>query len=409
MREHVVELLGDARPLLVGLAAASSSRDRLTSASAPGDCASLRRRPARPQQAAITSPASTFGPPECPSTHGNREHHPARLRPRPREHPLPGETSQDDRKPSDRRVRAKRIARARRTATVTTNTTRAPRTYHPAERREQDQAPAHVGTGVNSVSRSHATPPAAIRARHVMRPPPPDPDFDRPQNTARRTSLRRSCPTGSQPHDNHGPRVPSSAPGAGRGFAGGSTRSGYRKNTRSRHRSRPSPDDKSPAGEHAAALQHTTEPTDRRSNDVRVRHDQPDDPGPQPARERRRPRRHRRPAAPAPHRRTSTRRNSRSAWTGAPPRKTVGELAELTRDLPNDRPRHRAGGRTGFGPLGYLRVIPIVPIILAIVAIHLIVGVASGLWILIPLLFVARFMFFRRGFGGWSGRRGAAL
>ena len=89
--------------------------------------------------------------------------------------------------------------------------------------------------------------------------------------------------------------------------------------------------------------------------------------------------------------------------------KTVGELAELTRDLPDDRPRHRAGGRTGFGPLGYLRMIPIVPIILAIVAIHLIVGVASGLWILIPLLFVARFMFFRRGFGGWSGRRGAAL
>ena len=89
--------------------------------------------------------------------------------------------------------------------------------------------------------------------------------------------------------------------------------------------------------------------------------------------------------------------------------KTVGELAELTRDLPDDRARHRAGGRTGFGPLGYLRMIPIVPIILAIVAIHLIVGVASGLWILIPLLFVARFMFFRRGFGGWSGRRGAAL
>jgi hypothetical protein len=89
--------------------------------------------------------------------------------------------------------------------------------------------------------------------------------------------------------------------------------------------------------------------------------------------------------------------------------KTVGELAELTRDLPDDRTRHRAGGRTGFGPLGYLRVIPIVPIILAIVAIHLIVGVASGLWILIPLLFLARFMFFRRGFRGWSGRRGAAL
>jgi hypothetical protein len=89
--------------------------------------------------------------------------------------------------------------------------------------------------------------------------------------------------------------------------------------------------------------------------------------------------------------------------------KTVGELAELTLDMPDDTARRRAGGRTGFGLLGCLRMIPIVPIILAIVAIHLIVGVVSGLWILIPLFFVARFMFFRRGFRGWSGRRGAAL
>jgi hypothetical protein len=89
--------------------------------------------------------------------------------------------------------------------------------------------------------------------------------------------------------------------------------------------------------------------------------------------------------------------------------KTMGELAELTRDLPADTARHRAGGRTGFGLLGGLRMIPIVPIILAILAIHLIVGVASGLWILIPLFFLARFMIFRRGFRGWSGRRGAAL
>ena len=45
-------------------------------------------------------------------------------------------------------------------------------------------------------------------------------------------------------------------------------------------------------------------------------------------------------------------------------------------------------------------MIPIVPIILAIVAIHLIFGVVGGLWILIPLFFLARFMFFRRGFRG---------
>ena len=89
--------------------------------------------------------------------------------------------------------------------------------------------------------------------------------------------------------------------------------------------------------------------------------------------------------------------------------KTVGELTELTRDLPDDTARHRAGGRTGFGLLACLRMIPILPIILAIIALHLIVGVASGLWILIPLFFLARFMMFRRGFRGWSGRGGAAL
>jgi hypothetical protein len=89
--------------------------------------------------------------------------------------------------------------------------------------------------------------------------------------------------------------------------------------------------------------------------------------------------------------------------------KTVGELTELTRDLPDDTARHRAGGLTGFGLLGCLRMIPILPIILAIIALHLIVGMASGLWILIPLFFLARLMIFRRGSRGWSSRGGAAL
>jgi hypothetical protein len=89
--------------------------------------------------------------------------------------------------------------------------------------------------------------------------------------------------------------------------------------------------------------------------------------------------------------------------------KTVGELAELTRDLPTDQSRHAAGGRSGFGMLRCLRMIPILPIILAIIAIHLILGVAGGLWVLIPLFFLARFMMFRRGFRGWGGRRGPAL
>ena len=89
--------------------------------------------------------------------------------------------------------------------------------------------------------------------------------------------------------------------------------------------------------------------------------------------------------------------------------KTMGELAELTRDLPGEPVRRGTGGRTSLALLGGLRMIPLVPIILAIVAIHLIVGVVSGLWILIPLFFLARFTIFRGGFRGWSGRRGAAL
>ncbi len=89
--------------------------------------------------------------------------------------------------------------------------------------------------------------------------------------------------------------------------------------------------------------------------------------------------------------------------------KTVGELAELTRDLPGDPQRRGSGGRGGFGLLGSLRMIPIVSIIAAIVAIHLIVGVVSGLWVLIPLFFLARFAICRRGGRSFRARRGAAL
>lgn len=89
--------------------------------------------------------------------------------------------------------------------------------------------------------------------------------------------------------------------------------------------------------------------------------------------------------------------------------KTVGELDELMRDLPTDPARGASGARTSGGLFGCLRMIPIVPIILAIVAIHLIAGLLSGLWILIPLLFLARFTIFRHGFRVRSGRRGAVL
>jgi hypothetical protein len=89
--------------------------------------------------------------------------------------------------------------------------------------------------------------------------------------------------------------------------------------------------------------------------------------------------------------------------------KTVGELAELTRDLPAGPARRGSGARTNFSLFGWLRMVPIVPIILAIVAIHLLVAVVSGLWILIGLFFLARFAICRRGSRDWSGRRGAAL
>jgi hypothetical protein len=89
--------------------------------------------------------------------------------------------------------------------------------------------------------------------------------------------------------------------------------------------------------------------------------------------------------------------------------KTVGELSELTRDLPAGSARRGSGTRTKFGLFGCLRMIPIVPIILAIVAIHLVVTVVGGLWILIALFFLARLAISRCGLGDWSGRRGAAL
>src|SRR5215475_5945805 len=45
--------------------------------------------------------------------------------------------------------------------------------------------------------------------------------------------------------------------------------------------------------------------------------------------------------------------------------KTVGELAELTRDLPTDPAGRGLGTRPGLGLRGGLRMLPIVPIILA--------------------------------------------
>jgi len=89
--------------------------------------------------------------------------------------------------------------------------------------------------------------------------------------------------------------------------------------------------------------------------------------------------------------------------------RTVGELAELGRDLPPDPARGDAVGHTRFGGPGYLWMVPLVPIIVAIIAIHVIVGVARGPWFLIPLLILARFTIFRHRARPWSRRRDAAL
>jgi hypothetical protein len=60
-------------------------------------------------------------------------------------------------------------------------------------------------------------------------------------------------------------------------------------------------------------------------------------------------------------------------------------------------------------PISWLWALPVVPIILAIVAIHLVVGAVGGLWILIPLFFLARIVMLRCGFRARSRRRGAML
>lgn len=91
--------------------------------------------------------------------------------------------------------------------------------------------------------------------------------------------------------------------------------------------------------------------------------------------------------------------------------KTGGQLAELTRDLPDPTRRAPLPDR-GFG--SWPRVI--VPVILAFIAIHIIIGVGIGLargaffpFVLIPLLLLARLWFFRYGLRRPRGRRGSVL
>ncbi len=81
--------------------------------------------------------------------------------------------------------------------------------------------------------------------------------------------------------------------------------------------------------------------------------------------------------------------------------KTVGELRQLVSDLPNDP----QPGRFGRGPrLGPPWMVPIIPVLFLIVAISALAGHHhAGLWVLIPLFFLARFFFW--GHRPWDRRR----
>jgi hypothetical protein len=82
--------------------------------------------------------------------------------------------------------------------------------------------------------------------------------------------------------------------------------------------------------------------------------------------------------------------------------KTVGELEQLVSDLP---PEPISDGRFQLRRLG---MIPLVPIVIAIVVISAVPGGHhggfGGIWLLIPLFFV--FRFWRWGHRPWGMRRG---
>jgi Domain of unknown function (DUF1707) len=80
--------------------------------------------------------------------------------------------------------------------------------------------------------------------------------------------------------------------------------------------------------------------------------------------------------------------------------KTVGELEQLVTDLP---PEPTSEGRFH---LHRLRMVPLLPIVIAILAISAVTGHDQGhfgFWLLIPLVFLFRFWLWRHG--PWSMRR----
>jgi hypothetical protein len=81
--------------------------------------------------------------------------------------------------------------------------------------------------------------------------------------------------------------------------------------------------------------------------------------------------------------------------------KTVGELRQLLSDLPRDQPR----GPLGRGPRLRPRwMVPWIPVVFLIIAVSALAGHHhAGLWVVIPLLFLARFLF--SGYRPWHTRR----
>ena len=81
--------------------------------------------------------------------------------------------------------------------------------------------------------------------------------------------------------------------------------------------------------------------------------------------------------------------------------KTLGELDQLVTDLPPEQTRE------GRFHLQRLRMVPVLPIVIAILVIGAMTGDHhhghSGFWLLIPLLFLLRFFVWRQG--PWGMRR----
>jgi hypothetical protein len=82
--------------------------------------------------------------------------------------------------------------------------------------------------------------------------------------------------------------------------------------------------------------------------------------------------------------------------------KTVGELRQLLSDLPREPQR----GPLGRGPRLRPRwMVPWIPVVFLIIAVSALAGHHrhAGLWVVIPLLFLARFLFW--GYRPWHTRR----